>query len=74
MKISMKMSVILSAIFAVVCFGVAITGFTGLGDITDPAQRSDGEGFALFWAFLGTVATALGALGLWMLKTEKDES
>jgi len=71
LKISMKMSVILSAVFAVICFSVAITGFSGLGDITDPAQRSDGEGFALFWTFLGAVATVFGALGLWVLKTQK---
>ena len=74
MKISMKLSVIMSAVFAVVCFGVAITGFVGLRDVTDPVQRSDGQGFALFWAFLGAVATALGALGLWILRTEKEES
>jgi ABC-type multidrug transport system permease subunit len=70
----MKMSVIASAVFAVICYGVAITGFSGLGDITDPAQRSDGEGFALFWTFLGIVATAFGALGLWLLKTYKEEA
>ena len=74
MKISMKLSVILSAVFAAICFAVAITGFSGLGDITDPAQRSDGEGFALFWTFLGAVATAFGALGLWILKTHKEEA
>lgn len=70
----MKMSAILSAIFAVVCFGVAITGYRGLADIADPAQRSDGQGFVLFWTFLGAVATFFGALGLWILKTHKEES
>lgn len=69
----MKMSVIASAIFAVICYGVAITGFSGLGDITDPAQRSDGEGFAWFWIFLGVVATVFGALGFWVMKTHKGE-
>ena len=64
----MKLSMIISAIFAVICFGVAITGFTSLGDIADPAQRSDGEGFAWFWTFLGAVATFFGALGWRFLK------
>lgn len=36
MKISVQMSVILAAIFATICFGVAISGFSSLGDIADP--------------------------------------
>ena len=73
MKISAKMSVIFSAIFAVVCFGVAITGFTSIGDIEDPVQRRDGLGFAWFWTFLGVVGLVFGALGLWIIRTHKDE-
>jgi membrane protease YdiL (CAAX protease family) len=72
MKISMKMSVILAAIFAVICFGVAITGFSSLGDLADPEQRADGQGFAWFWTFLGVVATAFGVLGWWILKTQSE--
>jgi hypothetical protein len=68
----MKLSVILSAVFALICFGVAITGFTSLGGIADPAQRSDGVGFAWFWTFLGIVATFFGALAWWFLKTHKE--
>jgi hypothetical protein len=71
-KISMKLSVILSAVFAAICFSVAITGFSSLGDIADPAQRDDGRGFALFWTFLGGVATFFGALGFWIMKTHKE--
>jgi hypothetical protein len=70
----MKLSLILSAVFAAICFAVAITGFSSLGDVADPAQRSDGEGFAWFWTFLGVVATAFGALGFWIMKTHKEES
>lgn len=69
----MKMSMIFSAVFALVCFGVAITGFSSLGGIADPAQRDDGRGFALFWTFLGVVATFFGALGWWVLRTDKSE-
>lgn len=72
MKISAKMSVVLAAIFAAVCFGVAITGFSSLGDIADPAQRADGLGFAWFWTFLGVVGVAFGMLGVWIVKTHMD--
>ena len=68
----MKLSVVLAAIFATVCFGVAITGFTSLGDIADPVQRADGRGFAWFWTFLGVVAVAFGLLGMWFVKTHRD--
>ena len=74
MKLSMKMTVIISAVFAVVCFAAAITAFTSLGDIADPAQRDDGRGFAWFWTFLGVVATFFGTLGWWIKRTSKDES
>ena len=74
MKLSARMTVIMAAIFAVVCFGVAITGFTSLGDITDATQRADAKGFAWFWTFLGTVATVFGLLALWMVRTQKDDS
>ena len=73
MKISAQMSVVLAAIFAALAFGFAITGFSSLGTITDPQQLSDAKGFAWFWAFLGTVAVALGAIGWWIARTQKDE-
>ena len=64
---------VVSAIFAAVCLGVAITGFTSLGDIQDPTQLSDAKGFAWFWAFLGGVAIFFGAMAWWMARNEKDE-
>ena len=70
----MRLSIMISVVFAAVCFSVAIIGFTSLGDIADPAQRSDGQGFAWFWTFLGTVAAAFALLGLWILKTHKENS
>ena len=69
----MKMTVIISAVFALVCFAAAITAFSGLGDIADPVQQDNGRGFAWFWTFLGVVATFFGALGWWFMKTQKDE-
>jgi hypothetical protein len=64
---------VFAALFAIVCFSVAITGFTSLADITDPTQLSDARGFAWFWAFLGGVAGAFGLLGWWIVRTHKDE-
>ena len=72
MRISVKLSVILAAIFAVACFGVAITGFTSVADVEDPVRRSDSLGFAWFWAFLGCVAVVFGAIGVWLLRTQKE--
>jgi hypothetical protein len=67
------MSVILAVIFATICFGVAITGFSSLKDVADPVQRADGEGFAWFWTFLGFVAVTFGILGVWIVKTHKED-
>lgn len=73
MKISAQMSIVMAAIFAILCFGVAIRGFTSLDGITDPAVLSDARGFAWFWAFLGAVAVLFGAVGVWIVRTHKDE-
>lgn len=73
MKISAQMTIVMSVIFAVICFGVAITGFTSLGDITDATQKADAKGFAWFWTFLGTVASVFGLFAWWMVRTHRDE-
>ena len=70
MKISAQMTIMIASVFAIICYGVAITGFSALGEMTDPAQVADAKGFAWFWAFLGTVAVGLGAVSLWILRTE----
>lgn len=72
-KISAKLAMIISAIFAIACFGVAITGFTSSADIADPALRADGWGYAWFWAFLGMIGIVFGALSYWMVRTSRDE-
>ena len=66
------MSVVFAAIFATVCFAVAITGFTSLGGIANPVQKANAWGFAWFWTFLGVVALVFGALGIWIVKTHKE--
>ena len=74
MKLSLQATVFVSAIFAAVCFGVALTGLTSLDGITDANQLADAKGFAWFWAFLGGVAVFFGALAWWMARrTKKDE-
>ena len=73
MRISAKLAVIMCALFAVICFGVALTGFSSIGDVADPVQRADGWGFAWFWTFLGFIAVVFGALSAWIVRTHKDE-
>ncbi len=72
LKISVQLTVIIAAIFAIICFSVAFTGFNALGSIADPAQAADAKGFASFWAFLGAIAVIFGALGVWMVRTHKE--
>jgi len=64
---------VIAAIFAAVCLTVAITGFTSLGEITDPTQIADAKGFAWFWTFLASVAIGLGLLAWWIARTHKDD-
>lgn len=74
MKLSLRATMVVAAIFAAICLGVAITGFASLGDIADPTQVADARGFAWFWAFLGGVAIALGLLAWWMAGHGEDEN
>ena len=67
------MTIVIAAIFAVVCFGVAITGFSSIGEMADPVQRADAKGFAWFWAFLGMVGVVFGALSIWIIRTQKTD-
>ena len=74
MKISIQATTIFAAIFAVICLGFAISGFTSLGDITDPTQAADARGFAWFWIFLASVAIGFSLLSWWIARTQlKDE-
>jgi hypothetical protein len=72
LRITAQMTIGIAAIFAAICFGVAITGFSSLGSFADPVQAADAKGFAWFWAFLGAVGVVLGASALWVLRTQKD--
>ncbi len=64
---------VISVIFAVICLGVAITGFTSLGDISNPTEAADARGFAWFWTFLGGVALAFGFLAWRIARNTKND-
>jgi hypothetical protein len=73
LKISAQATMVIAAIFAVICLGVAITGFTSLGDIADPTQAADARGFAWFWTFLASVAIVSGLVAWWIARTQREE-
>jgi hypothetical protein len=64
---------VIAAIFAAICLGVAITGFTSLSNITDPAEVADARGFAWFWTFLASVAIVLGLLAWWVARNHRED-
>jgi len=64
---------VIAAIFAAICLGVAITGFSSLGDITDPTEVADARGFAWFWTFLASVAIVLGLLAWWVARNHRED-
>ena len=73
MKLSAQMTMVIGAIFAVICFAVAIQGFMSLGEITDPKVASDAQGFSWFWAFLGAVGATFSGVSWWIARTEKGD-
>ena len=72
MRVTAQMTLVLAAIFAIVCYGVAITGFTSMGEMTDAAKIADAKGFAWFWVLLGTLAAAMGAVSIWIIRTGQE--
>jgi hypothetical protein len=64
---------VIAAIFAAICLGVAITGFTSLSNITDPTEVADARGFAWFWTFLASVALVLGLLAWWVARNDRED-
>jgi hypothetical protein len=72
LKLSIQATMVMAAIFAAICLAVAITGFTSLGDITDPRDAADARGFAWFWTFLASVSIGLGLLAWWVARNHKE--
>ena len=73
MKFSIQATMVIAAIFAAICLGVAITGFTSLSDITDPTEVADARGFAWFWTFLASVAIGLGLLAWLVARNHRED-
>jgi len=73
LKISIQATMVVAAIFAAICLSVAITGFTSLGDLTDPAEVADAKGFAWFWTFLASVAIGLALLAWWVARNHNED-
>jgi len=73
LKLSIQMTVVFAAIFAVICLGVAIPEFSSLGEIADPAQAADARGFAWFWTFLACVSIVLGLLAWRIARTQRGD-
>jgi hypothetical protein len=73
LKISIQATMVIAAIFAAVCLGVAVTGFISLDDIADPGEVADARGFAWFWTFLASVAIGLGLLAWWLARNHLDD-
>ena len=73
MQISAKFAMIASAVFALVCLGFAVSGFTSLGEISDPQQASDAKGFAWFWTFLASIAVVFGLVSWWIGRTSPSD-
>lgn len=71
MKLTARISILLSAVFAIACFVAAYKGFTSLGGMTDPIQIRDSKGFAGFWTFMGSLILGIAALSWWA--TEKEQ-
>ena len=70
MKLSAQFTMVAGAIFAIICFAVAVNGFMSMGDITDAKVAADARGFAWFWAFLGAVALTFSVVSWWMARNE----
>ena len=70
MKVSAGLAMWMCAVFALVCFGFAFSGFSALETLADEAQREISRGYAWFWMFLSIVAMTFGVLS-WMIKQGK---
>ena len=71
MNISLRMAMMMSAVFGALSIGYATYGFISLGEIADPAQASAARGFVGFWAFLGSISIVLGVLAWWIERAQR---
>ena len=74
MKITIQATAVIAAIFAIICFGVALYLFQSAPEIADATAAADTRGFAWFWAFLGAIAAVCGAAAWWILRSASREA
>jgi hypothetical protein len=74
MNLSLRMTMIMGAIFGAISLAYAVYGFVSLGEIADPAEASDARGFVCFWALLGSIAVILGLLAWWIERSRSKSS
>ena len=72
MKVSAHLALWGGLAFAFVCLCVAWSGFSALGEITDPQTLEDARGFAWFWLFLAGVGAAAGVGSWWLVRHSPD--
>ncbi len=70
MKLTLHMTSLVGIVFALVCLGVAMTGFLSLDEITDATQLADAKGFAWFWAVLGGIGIAAAVTARWLVQRD----
>jgi hypothetical protein len=73
-NISASLVPIPAAIFAAICLGFALTGFSSLGEVVDPVEHSNAIGYACFWTFLALVAAGFGVLAWWLVRTQRSDA
>jgi hypothetical protein len=59
-------------VFALLCIGFAINGFSQIDAMADEAARSDARGFAYFFLFLGAVAVASAIVSWRIIRRETE--
>jgi len=70
MRLSLQMTMVGGLIFALVCLGVAVSGFLSLSEITDATQLADAKGYAWFWAVLGGIGLVVAVVGRWLIRSD----
>jgi hypothetical protein len=71
--IPIRLTAIVSMVFAAMCLWFAIDAFTSLADSTDPEQVSGGGSFAWFWSFLAGAGLAIAWLSWRFAQTQTGD-
>ena len=73
MKISAQFAFWAGLVFALLCIGFAINGFSQIDAMADEQARSDARGFAYFFLFLGAVAVASAIVSWRIIRRETPD-